>query len=192
MKAVFVLAWLIAFAASGCGGGGEAGDAGGETASGAASGVPFDRAFIDAMVPHHDSAILMANEATEAGLTEPELIAIAGNIVITQQREIDQMLAWRETWFGPGSPGSEEEAVEALGLSFEEAGMMHEGMPSGTGVDEGFATMMIEHHEGAVRMAKIAQVQGDHQELKDLATKIIQAQKREIAILEKYVDGTHH
>ena len=128
MKAVFVLAWVIAFAASGCGGGGEAGDAGSEAASGAASGVPFDRAFIDAMVPHHDSAILMANEATEAGLTEPELIAIASNIATSQQREIDQMLDWREQWFGPGAPGSEEDAVEALGLSFEEAGMTHTGM----------------------------------------------------------------
>lgn len=192
MKAVFVFLWVIAFAASGCGGGGEAGDAGDQTATGAASGVPFDRAFIDAMVPHHDSAILMANEATEAGLTEPELIAIAGNIVITQQREIDQMLAWREQWFGPGAPGSEEEAVERLGLSFEEAGMMHEGMPSGTGVDEGFASMMIDHHKGAIRMARIAQAQGDHQELKDLASKIIRAQEREIAILEKYAEGTHH
>ncbi|MDQ5874303.1 MAG: DUF305 domain-containing protein, partial [Actinomycetota bacterium] len=61
-----------------------------------------------------------------------------------------------------------------------------------TGVDEGFATMMIDHHKGAIRMAKIAQVQGDHQELKDLASRIIQAQEREIAILEKYVEGTQH
>lgn len=192
MKAVFVFLWVIAFAASGCGGGGEAGDAGDETAPGAASGVPFDRAFIDAMVPHHDSAILIANEATEAGLTEPELIAIASNIVTTQQREIDQMLAWREQWFGPGGPGSEEEAIEALGLSMEEAGMAHGSMSSGTGVDEGFATSMIDHHKGAIRMAKIAQAQGDHQEVKDLADQIISAQEREIAILEKYAGGANH
>ena len=65
--------------------------------------VPFDRAFIDAMVPHHRSAIEMARTAKEAGLAQPDLIEIADAIIETQQEEIDDMLRWREEWFG-GEP----------------------------------------------------------------------------------------
>jgi uncharacterized protein (DUF305 family) len=35
--------------------------------------VPFDQAFIDAMVPHHRNAIAMAEAAKSRGLTVPEL-----------------------------------------------------------------------------------------------------------------------
>jgi uncharacterized protein (DUF305 family) len=69
-------------------------------ATSAVSSVPFDRAFIDAMVPHHQSAIAMASAAKTAGLSDPELTEIAGNIISSQQREIDEMRDWRQDWFG--------------------------------------------------------------------------------------------
>ncbi len=61
---------------------------------------PFDRAFIDAMIPHHQSAIEMAREArTKAA--HPEIKQLADEIIAAQQREIDQMRAWRAQWY-PG------------------------------------------------------------------------------------------
>ena len=43
------------------------------SATSAAQTVPFDRAFIDAMVPHHERAVAMAKNAKTAGLSEPRM-----------------------------------------------------------------------------------------------------------------------
>jgi uncharacterized protein (DUF305 family) len=59
---------------------------------------PFDRAFIDAMIPHHESAIAMANAALK-GSDNPEIREIARAIVEAQEEEISQMEAWRQDWY---------------------------------------------------------------------------------------------
>lgn len=62
---------------------------------------PFDKAFIDAMIPHHQSAIDMANVArTESD--NPRIKELAANIVSAQEKEIEQMKAWREEWYPEG------------------------------------------------------------------------------------------
>ena len=62
---------------------------------------PFDRAFIDAMIPHHESAIVMANVALEES-ENPEILEIARGIVDAQEAEIEQMKQWREEWYPEG------------------------------------------------------------------------------------------
>jgi uncharacterized protein (DUF305 family) len=62
---------------------------------------PFDKAFIDAMIPHHQSAISMAQVALEES-ENPKIKELAGNIVSAQQREIEQMLQWRQAWYPEG------------------------------------------------------------------------------------------
>jgi uncharacterized protein (DUF305 family) len=52
--------------------------------------------------------------------------------------------------------------------------------------------MMIPHHEGAIAMAEVAKERGQREEIKDLAEAIIDAQEREIGILEKHAPGEHH
>ena len=51
---------------------------------------PFDPAFIDAMIPHHEGAIAMARVELEQG-SDPELKVLAQDIIDAQQREIDSM-----------------------------------------------------------------------------------------------------
>ncbi|MBA3244032.1 MAG: DUF305 domain-containing protein [Actinobacteria bacterium] len=155
--------------------------------------MPFDRAFIDAMVPHHQSAIEMATAAKEDGLAQPELVEIADDIIATQQTEIDQMLDWREQWFGSKERQPAAAALEALGLSAAEAGMEHgaEGFATADNVDQAFAGMMIGHHTGAIRMAELAQEKADHDEIKTLAGEIIASQQREIDVMEAYFQGGH-
>jgi uncharacterized protein (DUF305 family) len=58
----------------------------------------FDRAFIDAMIPHHQSAIYMAQLAHEKSEI-PEIKDLAENIVSAQKREIEQMKQWRKQWY---------------------------------------------------------------------------------------------
>jgi uncharacterized protein (DUF305 family) len=60
---------------------------------------PFDRAFIDAMIPHHQGAIAMARELLEKG-EQPALRRMAHDIIEAQSGEIAQMRAWRKRWYG--------------------------------------------------------------------------------------------
>ena len=83
--------------------------------------MPFDRAFIDAMVPHHQQAISMARAAKAAGLSHGELVKIADAILKTQQEEIDRMLDWRDEWFGASQ--LDPDASADLGLSMDDMGM---------------------------------------------------------------------
>jgi uncharacterized protein (DUF305 family) len=64
---------------------------------------PFDRAFIDAMVPHHQGAIRMARIELARG-EDAELQALASAIIEAQSREIVAMNQWRVDWYGAPSP----------------------------------------------------------------------------------------
>ena len=192
MTRPLLLALLVALAAlvllaAGCGGDGDAGAPATD-----AQAVPFDRSFIDAMVPHHEQAIEMARAAKAAGLTEPVLVDIADAIVETQQAEIDRMKAWREEWFG--SAEIDPEGADALGMSMEEM-----GMPEGAtdfsaeaDVDGAFAAMMIAHHEGAIAMAKLARERAQREEIASLAEDIIAAQQEEIETLREFAPAGGH
>ncbi|WP_431559655.1 DUF305 domain-containing protein [Methyloceanibacter sp.] len=50
----------------------------------------YDGQFLRSMIPHHAGAILMCEEAP---LQDPEIKALCGSIVKSQQAEIDQMNA---------------------------------------------------------------------------------------------------
>ena len=66
---------------------------------------PFDRAFIDMMVPHHVGAIAMAKQLLKEG-EQPALRRLASDIISAQTDEIAQMRKWRKAWHGStGSAG---------------------------------------------------------------------------------------
>jgi uncharacterized protein (DUF305 family) len=74
-------------------------DAAGSLVSLCAAGEPFDLAFIDAMIPHHDSAIAMANVALERS-SRPEIKELALTIIEAQATEIELMRELRSSWYG--------------------------------------------------------------------------------------------
>jgi len=61
----------------------------------------FDEAFIDAMIPHHQSAIQMARIAAERS-ENPDIQTLAEDIITAQRKEIEQMKTWREDWYPEG------------------------------------------------------------------------------------------
>lgn len=67
--------------------------------------VDVDLAFIDAMIPHHEGAVLMAMVAQQKA-EHPELQELADGIIEVQEREIGQMQEWRATWFPEATPDS--------------------------------------------------------------------------------------
>ncbi|MBE9013617.1 DUF305 domain-containing protein [Pseudanabaenaceae cyanobacterium LEGE 13415] len=58
----------------------------------------FDLRFIDAMIPHHQGAIDMANDALQKS-KRPDIQKLSTAIVTSQQAEIEQMKQWRKAWY---------------------------------------------------------------------------------------------
>lgn len=58
---------------------------------------PFDRAFIDMMVPHHMGAIAMARKQLAMG-SQSALRKMAKNVIDVNTEEIAQMRTWRKAW----------------------------------------------------------------------------------------------
>ena len=175
-----ILSLLGLLALVGCSIGGDSGEAG--------EAVPIDRAFIDMMVPHHESAVAMAEAALERAEHE-ELRSMAHDIIAAQTAEIEQMRAWREDWFGsadtppmdamPLLPGMEAGEHAAHGDTMDmaaEVAALREADP----FDQAFIDAMIAHHEQAIEAAEIALEQTERDEIRQLATAIIGSQQAEI------------
>ena len=62
---------------------------------------PFDLAFIDAMIPHHEQAVEAARMAINAAGTT-EIRTLATGIIEAQEREIEQLREWRAAWYPNG------------------------------------------------------------------------------------------
>jgi uncharacterized protein (DUF305 family) len=58
----------------------------------------FDLRFLDAMIPHHEGAVVMANDALSKS-KRPEIKTLAEAIISSQQAEINQMQQWRQSWY---------------------------------------------------------------------------------------------
>ena len=57
---------------------------------GALSGTEFDKAFLEAMVAHHEGAVVMAQDQLAGGENE-EAVALAEQIISDQEAEIAEM-----------------------------------------------------------------------------------------------------
>jgi uncharacterized protein (DUF305 family) len=147
-----------------------------------------EQAFLQAMVPHHQSAIDMARVAEREG-ESPFVKNLASEITSAQEGEIGQMRKIHERLYrSPLRP--DEGAHDALGLSAQEAGMNHiDGGAMLRGkrpFDRAFVDEMVPHHEGAIAMARAVLKQTRDFELRKLAQGIIQAQEREIAEMNDF------
>lgn len=60
---------------------------------------PFDLAFLDAMIPHHESAIMMAEAALQHAV-RTEVKELARGIVDAQRSGIEDMQRWHAAWYG--------------------------------------------------------------------------------------------
>jgi uncharacterized protein (DUF305 family) len=166
---------ITAIAVAACGD-----DESGQGAS--ASGGKSDQAFLEAMIPHHESAVQMANVAKQRG-QHREIQQLAVGIVAEQSKEIMQMERIHKRLFGSEiipDPGAHEE----LGLSAKEAGMEHmdaaAALERARPFDRAFIDEMVGHHQGAIRMARAALSRTRDSEIKNLADAIVAAQTNEI------------
>jgi len=61
--------------------------------------TPFDQRFIEAMIPHHEGAIMMARDALQK-VERQEIKDLAQAIITAQEAEIEQMRQWLQEWYG--------------------------------------------------------------------------------------------
>lgn len=62
----------------------------------------FDRMFLQMMVPHHEGAIAMAEQALEEA-EHAELKTLAQTIITSQHAEIEEMQRYPQQWYGEGT-----------------------------------------------------------------------------------------
>jgi len=60
---------------------------------------PFDKAFIEQMVPHHQMAIMMSQMAARNS-ARPEMVGLTTSIIRSQSAEITKMQRWYDEWYG--------------------------------------------------------------------------------------------
>lgn len=58
----------------------------------------FDLRFLNAMIPHHEGALVMAEDALKKS-KRPEMKKLSEEILTSQKKEILQMKEWRKTWY---------------------------------------------------------------------------------------------
>ncbi len=58
----------------------------------------FDLRFMNAMIPHHEGALTMAQDALSKS-KRPEIKKLAQEIITSQQKEIDLQEQWRQAWY---------------------------------------------------------------------------------------------
>ncbi len=64
---------------------------------------PFDKAFIEQMIPHHETAVMGSTMALQR-IDRPELAELLRSIVTSQSAEIAQMRDWYQQWYGTPVP----------------------------------------------------------------------------------------
>lgn len=158
--------------------------AGGTSASspaGSVTGAEADVKFAQMMIPHHEQAVEMATLALENDTASEDVKALARQIEAAQDPEIQTMKGWLSQWgaeessgpmdHGSGGMMSDEDMTSLMGARGPEFNQM-------------WLTMMIEHHEGAVTMAKDVLATTADTEVEELATAVVQGQEKEIATMQ--------
>ena len=145
----------------------------------------YDLRFIDAMIPHHEGAVVMANDALKKA-ARPELKKLATAIVSDQDKEIIQMQQWRKDWYPKASNAPmawNNEMNRMMAMKPDQMGMMSMNMDLGKAdskYDVRFINAMVPHHEAAVVMAKDLAQKTKRPELQKFAKDVVIAQQSEI------------
>ncbi|MFF3663666.1 DUF305 domain-containing protein [Streptomyces olivochromogenes] len=160
------------------------------TATAAAKAGDVDEAdvtFAQMMIPHHEQAVAMAGLA-DGRASDAEIKDLAAKIEKAQDPEIKTMTGWLKSWGKPTAAGD----MPGMGMGGD--GMMSDKdmkelkAMQGKEFDKMFAQMMIDHHNGAIAMAKTEQKSGQNADAKKMADAIVTGQSAEVKQLKSILD----
>jgi uncharacterized protein (DUF305 family) len=146
------------------------------------NGKYSDRRFIDAMVPHHQGAIAMAEVALKNAQHE-EIIQLSRKIISSQQAEIEELKSIKQEEFGTSNVPMElnQEQMRSMGMMMDPQQLANKEP-----FDKAFIDAMIPHHRSATEMAEVASEKSENARIKELAGDVINAQKREIEQMKQW------
>jgi uncharacterized protein (DUF305 family) len=146
------------------------------------NGKYSDERFIDAMVPHHQGAIAMAEVALE-NAQHAEIKDLSRNIVSTQQAEIEELKSIKKEEFGTSNVPMEmsQEQMQGMGMMMDP-----QELARSEPFDRAFIDAMIPHHQSAIEMAKVAYEKSENPRIKKLAENIVSAQQAEIEQMKRW------
>ncbi len=143
------------------------------------NGEYSDAAFVDAMIPHHEGAVEMAEVGLE-NAEHQEIRQLSQNIIDSQRAEIEMLGQIREGLDGPTMEMSEED-MSMMGMMGDPQQLANEDP-----FDRAFIDNMIPHHESAIVMAEVALEESDNPEIRRIAEDIVSAQEREIEQMRQW------
>ena len=151
----------------------------------------YDLRFIDAMIPHHEGAVVMAKDLAQK-TKRPELQKLAKDVIDAQVQEIAQMQQWRKNWYpkAPNTPVAwHAEMNHSMAMSLDQMKSMRMDMDLGKAdaeYDLRFMQAMVPHHQAAVVMAQDMAQKTKRPELQKLAKEIIASQQTEIDQMQQW------
>ncbi len=140
-----------------------------------------DRAFIDAMVPHHRGAVAMARTALENS-EHQEIKTLAEEIVAAQRKEIRELKGIKKQEYGTSEVPAGMSSAQMSMMGMMDPQKLADQRP----FDKAFIDAMVPHHRSAIEMAKVARRESNNQEIRILASGIVEAQKREISEMRRW------
>ncbi|MFZ3566709.1 DUF305 domain-containing protein [Streptomyces sp. BH097] len=148
-----------------------------------------DVTFAQSMIPHHEQAVEMSKLAGTRA-SDPEIKKLAGQIEKAQDPEIKTLQGWLKSWGKPAGMESGMDHSEHGGMSgmMSEQDMKDLESAKGAKFDRAFAEMMIEHHNGAIKMAEDEKKNGKSADAKKMADAIVEGQSAEVDQFEKILD----
>lgn len=137
-----------------------------------------DLMFAQMMIPHHEQAVEMSTLA-ETRTTNTEVLALAKQIKNAQEPEIKQMQEWLDA-SGQDNTGMDMDHMgHSMGGMLTDEQMNALASASGVQFDKLYLEGMIEHHEGAIQMARMI-TNSSNAEAKKLGEDIVTSQTAEI------------
>lgn len=144
--------------------------------------------FATEMIQHHRQAVEMADLAADRASSQ-EVKDLATKIKGAQDPEIKMMSGWLTSWGEEvladmsGMEGHDMSSGMPGMMSSEDMGKLEKA--SGAEFDRMFLEMMVEHHGGAIEMAKTEKADGKYGDATKLADDVITAQTAEIEQMNK-------
>ena len=160
--------------------------AGGEHGAEDAEPTGTDQEFAQQMLAHHRQAIDLAVLASKNGESS-QVKDLATRIQQGQQPEIDQIKVWLGLTGGqkPGSaPEDSGEHADMPGMQSPQK-MQQLSQMRGADFDRAWSQVMVDHHQGALQMARTELEEGAAPQMRQIAEKVIATQQAEIDDLKK-------
>lgn len=140
--------------------------------------------YLYGMIPHHESAIDMANSLLKYGGNNADIKKIAQDVITAQTVEIQDMKNLIQDMEKNPNINKENESAYLKEYNSMFGGTMSHDMSHPKSVDEAFAEGMIMHHEMAVDMSKMILKYSDNKKIKAMAQNIIDVQTKEIKVMK--------